>query len=120
MTKILLVEDEAQLSEYLKPFLERRGLVVFVAAAAQEALDIYAQEDPAIVLLDLGLPDRDGRQLLKEIKSRDPQTKVVIISGYTEASTKKELLLLGADYFLEKPIVPLRLYEFIKEISAKG
>ncbi len=43
MTKILLVEDEAQLSEYLKPFLERRGLVVFVAAAAQEALDIYAQ-----------------------------------------------------------------------------
>jgi DNA-binding response OmpR family regulator len=119
MAKILVVDDEMQLLEYTKPSLEKRGYEVITASTAQEAMEIYPKENPEIVLLDLGLPGTNGRDVLKDIKAKAPQIKVVIISGYTDPDTKKELISLGADYFLNKPVIPAKLYELIKEILGK-
>jgi DNA-binding response OmpR family regulator len=117
MTKILLIEDERQTVEYMKPSLEKRGWVVAVAFSGQEALDIFGKENPDIVLLDLGLPDINGRDVLKEIKDKAPQVKVVVLSGYNDAETKAEVGKLGADYFLGKPVMPPKLYELLEKIK---
>lgn len=117
MAKILIVDDEGQTVEYMKPPLEKRGYAVIYALTGKEALEIYPKENPDVVLLDLGLPDIDGRQVLKEIKSKAGHIQIVVISGYKDAQTKEELKRLGADYFLGKPIMPPELYGLLEKIT---
>jgi two-component system KDP operon response regulator KdpE len=119
MAKVLIVDDEPEVTEFIKRSLERRGFEVVVATTGQQALDLYPQENPQVVLLDLGLPDINGRDVLKEIKSKSLQIKVMIVSGYTDQNTKQELISMGADSFLDKPIIPTKIADAIKEILEK-
>ncbi len=119
MPKILIVEDEKETLKCIGLTLKQAGFEVSLAPTGQEALKLNPQEAPDIVLIDLGLPDMDGREVLKEIKSKAPNTKVVIFSGYSESETRKELLSLGADYFLNKPIIPTKLKSFLNEVFSK-
>ena len=119
MAKVLIVDDEPEVTEFIKRSLERRGFEVVVATTGQQALDLYPQENPQVVLLDLGLPDINGRDVLKEIKSKSLQIKVIIVSGYTDQNTKQELISMGADSFLDKPIIPTKIADAIKEILEK-
>lgn len=116
MAKILIIDDEERLNDYIKTYLGKRGYEIVTALTGKEALDIYEKEKPDIILLDLGLPDMDGREVLKEIKAKVPQFKIVVISAYKDEDTKNELLQLGADYFLGKPFATPDLYELIKKI----
>ena len=70
MKRILIVEDNVDLASGLKRNLEHEGHRVAVAAAARAALESAASETPDLVLLDLGLPDRDGYYVLEEMRSR--------------------------------------------------
>ncbi len=117
MAKILFIEDERQTVEYMKPSLEKRGFEVIIALTGKEALEIYPKENPEIVLLDLGLPDIDGREVLKELKAKAPHIKVVVLTGYNDKDTKAELTQLGADYFIGKPVMPPKLYELLEKIK---
>lgn len=119
MTKVLLVDDEPEVTELVKRSLERRGFEVVVASTGQQALDLYPKGNPQVVLLDLGLPDINGRDVLKEVKAKAPQIKVMIMTGYTDPNTKKELISMGADYFLDKPIIPAKISDAIKETLEK-
>jgi len=117
MPKVLVIEDEAQMNEVIYSFLEKRGFEVKRAFSGREALDIYSKENPEIVFLDLGLPDMEGKDILRKIKEESPQTKVIVISGYDER--KEESLNLGADYFLSKPVLISTIYDAIKNILGK-
>lgn len=119
MAKVLIVDDEPEVTELIKRSLERRGFEVMVASTGQEALTLYPKENPQVVLLDLGLPDINGRDVLKEIKAKAPQIKVMIMSGYTDSKTKQELISMGADSFLDKPIIPAKIADAIKETLEK-
>lgn len=119
MPKILLIEDEERMSEYLKEGLTKRGFEVLVALTGKQAQELYHKEKPEVILLDLGLPDMDGRDLLKNIKVELPQTKIIVISAYKSQDTRQELLRKGADYFLGKPFLPPALYELLEKISQK-
>lgn len=119
MIRVLLVDDERPFLELLKNSLERMGFKVKMALTGQQALDLYAKDNPEIVILDLGLPDINGREVLKEIKSSLPDLKVIIVSGHSAPSTKEELFYLGADHFIAKPIMPHKICELIKEILGK-
>lgn len=116
MAKILLVDDEKEMAGYMKSSLEKRGYEVLLALSGQEALSLYTKENPGAVLLDLGLPDMDGRDVLKDIKAKAGSIKVIVISGYKDQTTRNELISLGADYFLGKPIIPQELYEILRGI----
>ena len=118
MIKILLVEDEKQLVECLVSSLTRRGYDVYSASNGKEALEIEKNNNPDLVFLDLGLPDMDGREVLKGIRLSNPTRKIVVLSGYSDPSTQKELKELGADYFVNKPIFPAVLYKFIEDTLA--
>jgi DNA-binding response OmpR family regulator len=116
MAKILIIDDEAQMCEFIKSYLEKRGYEVIVSLTGKEALEVYPKVNPDLVLLDLGLPDTDGRSILKEIKAKMPQIKVMVVSAYKDQATQDELIKLGADYFLGKPFMVPKLYELIKDI----
>ena len=119
MPKILLVEDELKMVENLKKAFIAKGYEVVVAMTGTDALVLYPKENPDVVLLDLGLPDMNGRDVLKDIKSKTPQLKVVVVSGYGEKTVEAELLSLGADYFLSKPVFPPKLFAVLNEVFNK-
>lgn len=99
---ILVVEDEPGLSRMLATTLSAQGYTVTTAMRADEALARVAVDDPALILLDLGLPDRDGLNLLPQLKARC-QAQVIIVSARAQESEKIAALDAGAEDYLTKP-----------------
>lgn len=99
---ILIIEDEPALSRLLATTLSAQGYVVTTAMRADEALARVAVDDPALILLDLGLPDRDGLSLLPLLKARC-QAQVIIVSARAQESEKVAALDAGAEDYLTKP-----------------
>lgn len=99
---ILIIEDEASLRRFLVPTLTGQGYLVLAAATALEGLAMARSHNPDLVLLDLGLPDRDGLTVLRELRtwSRKP---VIILSARNQEKDKVGALDLGADDYLAKP-----------------
>lgn len=108
--KVLVVDDDPEVQETLKAFLESNSLLVSVAENAEEALKKLVLEEPDLVLLDIVLPDKDGLQVLKEIRELDRKVSVVMITGYKEAEKVIEAFRLGAIDCLLKPFN----FEYIK------
>lgn len=100
--KILLVEDEENIRCFVATLLEASGYKVIPAMSCREASMLYASYVPDLVILDLGLPDRDGATLLSEIRTRD-LTPVIVLSAITDESEKVRLLDLGANDYVTKP-----------------
>ena len=99
---ILIIEDEEALRRFLIPTLSGQRYQVLSAATATEGLAMARSHNPDLVLLDLGLPDRDGMDVLKELRSwsRKP---VVILSARNQERDKVRALDQGADDYLAKP-----------------
>ncbi|MDP3177418.1 MAG: response regulator transcription factor [Spirochaetaceae bacterium] len=102
MTPILIVDDELQIRKLLRLCLEKNDFVVFEADSGAEGLRQFAGAKPDIVILDLGLPDMDGRDILREIRSRG-ETPVIVLSVRDAEAEIMELLDAGADDYLTKP-----------------
>lgn len=106
--RVLIVEDDEANSEVLKLVLEMGGHTVIAAATAQEALERAAADRPEVVLLDLGLPDMDGREISSSLRATNsPSPRIIITSGTPVDAA--EAARLGADAVLEKPFDPDRL-----------
>ena len=99
--KILIVDDEPQIRALLKTTLTRSGYAVVEAGSAREATNALAIGKPDLVLLDLGLPDRDGLELVEG--ARRAGAKVIIVSAREDVDQKVAALDLGADDFVTKP-----------------
>ena len=101
--RVLIVEDHADLAVGLQRNLEREGHRAAVAATAAEALVAAARETPDLVVLDLGLPDRDGYWVLEQLRERGCQAPVVILSARGLEADKVRGFRLGADDYVTKP-----------------
>lgn len=99
--RVLVVDDEAAIRRLARAALERAGMAVREAENAREALLFANAERPDVVLLDLGLPDRDGLELLPILKAKGPA--VIIVSARDATSEKVAALDLGADDYVTKP-----------------
>ena len=99
---ILLVEDDRALSAALAATLKAAGYRPVCAATAAEGLRWFAHYAPDLVLLDLGLPDRDGLSVIEEIRRRGP-TPIVVLSARDAEAVKVAALDLGADDYVAKP-----------------
>jgi len=102
MTPILVIDDEVQIRKLLRLYLEKSGYVVHEADSCAEGLRQFCGVKPGLVLLDLGLPDGDGRELLKAIRERGG-TPVIILSVRDAETEVVELLDSGADDYITKP-----------------
>jgi two-component system KDP operon response regulator KdpE len=99
---ILLIEDEAPLRKFLRAALALDGFRVQEAATAEEGIRLATQLPPDLVLLDLGLPDADGKNVLRQLREW-LQAPVIVVSARDQEQEKVELLDAGADDYLTKP-----------------
>jgi signal transduction histidine kinase len=109
--KVLLVDDSAGNRDILRRFLEHQGYEITTSDDGQKCLELLAQTDFALVLLDVVLPVLDGFQVLMQIKA-DPllsSTPVILISALDESSRAVRCIQMGADDYLVKPFDPVLL-----------
>lgn len=100
---ILIVDDEAPIRRLLRTSLAAQDFEIFEAATAAEAEAALAREKPDLVLLDLGLPDADGLDLIRAWRARGDRTPIVVLSARGEETAKVAALDLGADDYVTKP-----------------
>ncbi|TPP04557.1 response regulator [Rhizobium glycinendophyticum] len=101
-SRILVVDDEPQIQRFLKPSLTAAGYEVVEAGTGAEALKAVATQAPDLVILDLGLPDMDGKELIASLRGWS-DIPIVILSARDRESEKIAALDLGADDYVEKP-----------------
>lgn len=115
---VLVVDDDAALRSSLKQLLAAEGILVLLAGSGAEALELFAEKELGLILLDLGLPDIDGLELLARFKAEDA-TPVVVLTGRSDIATVVEAIKRGAENFLVKPTeADLVLTTVKKELSA--
>jgi len=101
--RVLVIDDDPGIREYLQALASRQGYRVFAAADGEEALERLEETQPDIVTLDAILPGMDGLETLRRIKQRMPDVPVIMLSGHGQARTIVEAMRLGASDFLRKP-----------------
>ncbi|HEX2167564.1 MAG TPA: response regulator [Longimicrobiales bacterium] len=115
---ILLVEDDPLLRHAFRLLLEDAGYEVHEAGTAAQALDEAAARKPALVLLDLGLPDRPGLEVARHLTSQ-PETagiRVVALTGRVGAHERDACFEAGCTHFFTKPIEPRELLRRLPEL----
>lgn len=100
--KIMIVDDEPPIRKLLRMGLSTQGYDVLEASNGKIALELLAQE-PALIILDLGLPDIQGHDLLRMIRGRNDSVPIVVLSSRGDEAGKVQALDLGADDYLTKP-----------------
>ncbi|MBI9075474.1 MAG: response regulator [Desulfatibacillum sp.] len=100
---ILVVDDEEDFVEMFSMRLEEMGEIVKGVHSGQECLDILAQADVDVVILDIKMPGMDGIETLREIKRRNPIVEVILLTGHGTTDTAVEGMKLGAFDYLNKP-----------------
>lgn len=100
--RVLVVDDEPQIIRFLKPALGAAGYDVVTAEGAAEAIRLSATQSPDVMLLDLGLPDRDGKEVIREVRAFS-QMPIIVLSARDREAEKISALDLGADDYVNKP-----------------
>ena len=108
---VLVVEDEAPIRRFLKAALEAQGFTMLEALNGAQAITVAASHNPDIILLDLGLPDIDGLQVIQRLREWS-HTPIIVISARGKDTEKVEGLDAGADDYLSKPFS-------VEELSAR-
>ena len=118
MTRILIVDDEPQILRALRINLTARQYDVHVAADGAEALRTAASARPDLIVLDLGLPDIDGVQVIRELRTWTP-VPIVVLSGRADSRDKVDALDAGADDYVTKPFSIDELLARIRAVTRR-
>ena len=100
--KVLVVEDEANICSFIETLLETNGYQALVANTCAMGQTLFTSHNPDLIILDLGLPDRDGLELIRFVRQKF-LTPIVVLSARTTEQDKIEALDLGANDYLTKP-----------------
>ncbi len=103
MTRILIVDDEPPIRRLLRTSLVSQGFQIVEAATGREALDEVGQAQPDLIVLDLGLPDMQGQEVIRLLRGQGSSVPIVVLSSRTDETGKVEALDLGADDYVTKP-----------------
>jgi len=117
--RVLVIEDERPIAEPLAEALQREGFEVELAGTAAEGLDAFSAREPDIVLLDVMLPDGDGREVLRQIR-RAGRTPVVMLSARGEEMDRVLGLELGADDYVTKPFSAAELVARMRAVLRRS
>ena len=105
MLKILVVDDEVDICDFVKNFFKERDFEVFVAYDGKEAVSLVKAREPDIVLLDIKMPIMDGIEALKEIRKISPNKKVIMITAVEDADKMEEARKQGVTEYITKPLL---------------
>ena len=112
--KALVVDDQEMIQRVVKLTLERVGFAVDQASDGEDGLAVFSAGKYDLVISDVKMPRMDGVELLRLIRERDKDVPVLMMSGYADPGTGKEIRELGAFDFLVKPFKPGDLIELCK------
>jgi two-component system chemotaxis response regulator CheY len=117
MSKVLIVDDAAFMRMMLKDILEKNGFeVVGEAPNGLKAVELYQNVRPDIVTMDITMPDMDGIEAVKKIKSIDSAAKIIMCSAMGQQNMVMEAIKAGARDFIVKPFQGDRVVEAIKKV----
>jgi len=117
--RILIIDDERPILLTLEALLGRHGYQVETSGTASLGLKLLKRKSPALVLLDLQLPDAEGLQTLDEIKREFPGTQVIILTAHDSLHNAIESIKRGAFHFISKPYVPEELLSLVEKALEK-
>jgi two-component system, OmpR family, response regulator RegX3 len=118
--RILLIEDEASIAEPLAAALRREGFEVETAATAARGRERFNDASPDLVLLDVMLPDGDGRDLLREFRARSSRVPIVMLTARGEEMDRIVGLELGADDYVTKPFSAAELVARLRAVLRRA
>lgn len=117
MARVLIVDDAAFMRMMLKDILTKNGFeIAGEAPNGLKAIELYKQEKPDIVTMDITMPEMDGIQALKEIRAVDAGAKVVMCSAMGQQAMVMDAIKSGARDFIVKPFQPERVLEALKKV----
>ncbi len=102
--KLLIVDDEVEICEFLKSFFEDRDFIVATACSGEQALLKVSAFQPEVVLLDIQMPGMDGLTVLQKIKETHARTKVIMVTAVETQDKIEKAMRLGADNYITKPL----------------
>lgn len=114
MLKMLIVDDEKSICDFVGTFFKARGHQIFTTVNPCEALEIVKRESPKIILLDVRMHQMDGLTLLKKIKESGCKAKVIMVTVADDEETRQKATRLGADAFISKPFST----DYLEEVAA--
>ena len=115
--KVLIVDDEDNILTLIQTMLKQEGRHVALAAKGKDAIAMFKKERPHLTILDIDMPDIDGLTVLREIRTIDPQAKVIIFTGGDSPTVEREARALGVTDFLKKGFALPPISEFVSSGS---
>ena len=103
MSKILIVDDDLIILEFLRAYFEKKGEIAFIAKNGEEALVLVDQERPTMALVDVAMPGMSGLEVLQKIRAKMPDMMVAMITGLHDEHLAREAASLGAYSYVTKP-----------------
>ena len=118
MAKILIIDDEANFLTLTNMQLKRLGYDVSLADNGWNGLELYRREHPDVILLDLKMPEMDGIEVLKQIRTVDNKQPVIVLTGDRSPQTEHQMRALGVNEFLVKDSSSRLLEDTVKRFFA--
>jgi len=118
MSSILIVDDDTDICSLLDRYFTKHGFRVHTAFSGRTALELLSKKNPDVILSDFRLEDMMGNELLKEIKKKNQQVPVIIMTGYSDVKTAVNIMKLGAYDYVTKPLLPEEILLTIKRALA--
>ncbi|MEE9584270.1 MAG: response regulator [Candidatus Brocadiales bacterium] len=118
MKTALVIEDNADNMELITLILEQNGYKVLKAETGQQGFDVALEARPDFILLDIQLPDMDGLEVLRKIRSSeiDGDIPVIAVTSYAMVGDREKMMAAGCNGYIEKPIDPEKIIGQIREI----
>ncbi|MCJ7467436.1 MAG: sigma-54 dependent transcriptional regulator [Maribacter sp.] len=115
MPNILIIDDDTAFCQMLQKFLAKKGYDVVAGFSAPDGKREFNAQNFDVILTDLRLPDYDGIQLLSDIKSSNPSTAVIVMTGYAEVGSAVQAMKKGAFDYISKPFTPENIVAIIEK-----
>jgi DNA-binding response OmpR family regulator len=115
---IVLIDDDTNSAEAMAELLRDEGYDVLTAETGKGGMELLGRTDPALVLLDIHLPDVNGVAVLREFRCHSKQIPVLMVSAEDQAGTMAEAFSAGASSFLRKPISPTMLLSAVRRLTS--
>ncbi len=115
MTHILIVEDETRLAAFVEKGLRKNGYITVIAENGKEAIEIALNKQFDLIVLDLGLPIKDGFMVLQELRSKGEKLPVIVVTARSDEQDKLKAIACGANDYITKPFRFQDLLTSVKE-----
>src|SRR5579872_2942586 len=120
MKRILIIDDDMDMCNLLGRFLQKKGFETDASHSGNKGIAKFKESKFDVVLCDFRLGDKEGREVLKEIKQIDPYAIVIIITGYSDIKTAVDVIKSGAFDYITKPLIPEEVLNVISRAVAQS